>query len=112
MNLADFAVQATESHDIRHFILFLENNDGNAYNLLMRDLSSIYSSVHNDAEFLAAGAFRASLFVRENFSHFHAKYAKDKRSFYVWRNEIIAYVATALVNSEIVEFKLGNLCTA
>lgn len=112
MNLTEVAISATESHDIRHFILFLENNDGNAYNSLMRDLSSIYTSVHNNRQFLAAGIFRASTFVQSQHLCFCRHYAKDWNFFYSFRKEIVAYVAVELVSSAMAEFKLGNLYTA
>jgi hypothetical protein len=112
MNLAEAAISATESHDIRHFIIFLENNDGNAYNLLMRDLSSIYTSVHNDREFFAAGIFRAFSFVQDQHLYFCHNYAKDRNFFYSRRREVVAYVAAEFVNSAMAEFKLGNFYTA
>ncbi len=112
MNLTEAAISATESHDIRHFILFLENNDGNEHNSLMRDLSSIYTSVYNDREFFAVGIFRALAFVQSQHLLFCNHYAKNWNFFYNFRNEIAAYVAAEFVNSAMAEFKLGNLYTA
>jgi hypothetical protein len=98
------------SHDVQHFILFLENYDGKSVNELMKDLCSIYKkSVEDGFDFIALASARAASFVNFFYPVFWAKYAENKQEFFESKIEIVSFVATSIANSAFAEFELGNL---
>lgn len=107
MNLKD-------SHDVRHYLLFLENEtEGkgkNLYSLLMRDLCKIYAqSIEESFDYLPSAVARTSTFVSSYYSIFWAKYAHKKDELVRCRTEITSFIATQIAMSALDEFKLGNV---
>jgi hypothetical protein len=92
------------------FLLFLENHDGNSFNIMMRDLCEIYAlSKEGHFDFLPSAVSRAATFTESHFSVYWAKFAESRDYFFVNKTQIIAFVATELVVSALNEFKLGNI---
>lgn len=99
-----------ESHDVDHFLLFLQNNDGKTFNQLMRTLCKIYAeSKEQDFDYLPSASAIAAAFVNFWYATFWAKYAEDKQLFNELKVEIISFVSAALALSALSEFELGNV---
>jgi len=94
--------------ELRHFVIFLENCDGNEWNRLRRDLSILYKERTCDADYLSKATFRATEFVQVWKSRYWASYANDKVGFYHYQTSFIAAAAVQIAYGEMEEFKLGN----
>lgn len=94
--------------ELRHFVIFLENCDGNEWNRLRRDLSILYKERTCDADYFSKATFRTAGFVAAWKSSYWATYANDKVGFYHYQTCFIAAAAAQIAYGETEEFKLGN----
>lgn len=94
--------------ELRHFVIFLENCDGNEWNRLRRDLSILYKERTCDADYLSKATFRTTQFVQTWMGRYWASYANDKVGFYRYQASFVAAAAAQIAYGEIEEFKLGN----
>lgn len=96
--------------ECKSYLLFLENYDGPSFNALMKDLCLYYVRAHEQQfSFMPNAIARAIAFCGLHYSHYWARYAKNKDSFVRDRVEICAYVATELVLYAKREFEIGNV---
>jgi hypothetical protein len=103
-------MKLAQNHDVSHFLVFLENVDGNSYNQLMRDLCAIYAdSLTGSITYLASAVARSTTFASKYYPLFWAKYSENKNFFHQHRGEITAFVATELSVSALNEFQIGNV---
>ena len=103
-------MKISDSHDVEHFILFLENRDGKNWNALMSNLCKIYAdSQEQNFNYYPDAVCLTTSFVWHWYSEFWSKYAVDKQAFVRDRPEITAFVATQIACDALEEFKLGNL---
>jgi hypothetical protein len=102
------------SHDVNHFILFLENHDGITYNSLMHGLSSLYSEIMpqntaQECKFISQAVAMSSTFVNYWFDTFMKTYPTDRIFFCRNKAEIISYAASEMALAAFQEFQIGNL---
>lgn len=95
-------------HELTCFLLFLENHDGNGWNQLRSDLSSIFLNRKTDTEYLVKATFRTASYVERWRAHYWAKYAVNRTAFYRLQHNFVAAAAAAIAYNEMQEFKLGN----
>lgn len=102
------------SHDVNHFVIFLENHDGATYNSLMTELSRLYCEMAPrdtvmECKFVSMAVAMSSTFVNYWFDTFRKSYPTDRIFFCRNKAEIISYVASEIALAAFREFKIGNL---
>lgn len=99
--------------EIDHFMLFLENHDGESYNALQKSFTHIFKNltgigVVREKDFFSLALPEAVKFVSKHYGFFWSRYCNQRVKFTEHKQEITCVVAYRLAHGSLEEMRLGN----
>ena len=93
-----------------HFLLFLENCDGMAWNSLMAKISDFYRDSSGGNYFFGKSIVQCFEYVEKRFDVFLTRYCSQevKYDFRVDRHSVILFCAAEILAGARREFEVGN----